>query len=129
MNVNILIVSHSSMLAAGVKEFVDQIAGETVQIAAVGGTIDGGIGTNAEQIAEALQALASPAGTLILVDLMGAVISAETAIELAGTVRALISDAPLVEGAYFAALQAADGATLEETNAAALQARELVKVQ
>lgn len=125
--VSLLIVSHSKQLAEGVKEFVQQIAGEVV-IAAAGGAMDGSIGTNPQHIADTLEQIATPDGTLILVDLLGAVISAETAIELVPDVKAIVSNAPLVEGAYFAALEAAAGATLEETDAAAVQARELIKV-
>ena len=44
--VSLLIVSHSARLAAGVKEFADQVAGGKVQIAAAGGTIDGALGTS-----------------------------------------------------------------------------------
>jgi dihydroxyacetone kinase DhaKLM complex PTS-EIIA-like component DhaM len=51
------------------------------------------------------------------------------AIEALGdTNRIYISDAPLVEGAYLAALEASAEATLDETAAAALQARAMVKV-
>ncbi|NJK79095.1 MAG: PTS-dependent dihydroxyacetone kinase phosphotransferase subunit DhaM [Chloroflexaceae bacterium] len=126
--VGILIVSHSARLAAGVAEFVQQVAGEKVAVAAVGGTEDGRIGTNPVAILEALQAMDSPDGTLIMVDLLGAIVSAETAIELAGDIRARISNAPLVEGAYFATLKAATGASLDEVEQEALKARELVKV-
>jgi dihydroxyacetone kinase DhaKLM complex PTS-EIIA-like component DhaM len=41
----------------------------------------------------------------------------------------LISNAPLVEGTYLAAVEAAVGASLEETAAAALRARDMIKVQ
>jgi dihydroxyacetone kinase DhaKLM complex PTS-EIIA-like component DhaM len=50
------------------------------------------------------------------------------AIEALGTGRVLISDAPLVEGAYLAAIEASVAASLEDTAAAALQARVMVKV-
>ncbi len=126
--VNLLIVSHSAQLAAGVKEFASQVAGSQVQIAAAGGTADGGLGTSVERIQAELQAIASPDGVLVLVDIGGAVLSVEIAIEGLEVSPVMISDAPLVEGAYLAAVEASAGATLEETAAAALQAREMVKV-
>jgi dihydroxyacetone kinase phosphotransfer subunit len=126
--VNLLIVSHSAQLAAGVKEFTDQVSGGEVQILAAGGTDDGRIGTSVEKIIKGLHDLANPDGVLVLVDLKGAVLAVETALELAHDVRAIVSDAPLVEGAYLAAIEASVGATLEETNAAALKARDLIKV-
>jgi phosphoenolpyruvate---glycerone phosphotransferase subunit DhaM len=127
--VNLLIVSHSAQLAAGVQEFASQVAGDTVKIAAAGGAADGSLGTSVERIQNGLQAVSSPDGVLILVDLGSAVISVETVLEVFSGGPTLISDAPLVEGAYLAALEAtAEGATLEQVAAAALQARELIKV-
>ena len=127
--VSLLIVSHSAQLAAGVKEFAEQVAGGKVRIAAAGGAADGSLGTSVDQIQERLRQVASPDGTLVLVDLGGAVLSVEMAIEALGMAGVQISDAPLVEGAYLAAIEAsAEGATLAQVAEAALQARELIKV-
>ncbi|HEX5688512.1 MAG TPA: PTS mannose transporter subunit IID, partial [Roseiflexaceae bacterium] len=73
--VNLLIVSHSAQLAAGVKEFADQVAGAKIKIAAAGGTADGSLGTSVERIQAGLQEVASPDGVLVLVDIGGAVLS------------------------------------------------------
>src|SRR5262245_43652993 len=123
--VNLLIVSHSAQLAAGVKEFATQVAGGEVKIADAGGSVDGSLGTSVERIQAKLREVDSPDGVLVLVDLGGAVLSVETAIEELQMTRVLISDAALVEGAYLAAIEASAGASLEETAAAALQAREM----
>ena len=122
--VSLLIVSHSAQLAAGVKEFADQVSGGRVEILDAGGAADGVLG----RIQAGLQKIASPDGTLVLVDLGSAVLSVEMAIEALGATRVQISDAPLVEGAYLAAIEASADSSLEETAAAALQAREMVKV-
>jgi phosphoenolpyruvate---glycerone phosphotransferase subunit DhaM len=128
--VSLLIVSHSAQLAAGVKEFAEQVAGGKVQIADAGGAADGSLGTSVDHIQERLRQVASPDGTLVLVDLGSAVLSVEMAIEALGAGQVQISDAPLVEGAYLAAIEAsAEGATLEQVAEAALQARDLIKVQ
>lgn len=125
--VSLLIVSHSLQLAAGVKEFADQVAGGKVKIAAAGGTADGSLGTSVERILAGLREVASPDGTLVLVNIGGAVLSVETAVETLD-ISVLISDAPLVEGAYLAAVEASAGSSLEATAEAALQAREMIKV-
>jgi dihydroxyacetone kinase phosphotransfer subunit len=126
--VSLLIVSHSAQLAAGVQEFVAQAAGSAVQIAAAGGTADGSLGTSVDRIRAALEAIASPDGTLVLVDMGSAVLSVQTALELTEDIRTTISNAPLVEGAYLAAVEASTGASLDETAAAALQACTMEKV-
>ena len=127
--VSLLIVSHSAQLAAGVKEFAEQVAGGKVHIADAGGAADGSLGTSVDRIQERLRQVASPDGTLVLVDLGSAVLGVEMAIEALGAGRVQISDAPLVEGAYLAAIEAStEGATLEQVAEAALQARELTKV-
>lgn len=126
--VNLLIVSHSAQLAAGVKEFASQVAGDRIKIAAAGGAADGSLGTSVERIQEGFQEISSPDGVLVLVDLGGAVLSVESVIEGLGMARVMISDAPLVEGAYLAAVEASAGATLDETASAALRAREMIKV-
>jgi len=126
--VSLLIVSHSAQLAAGVREFASQVSGGRVQIADAGGMADGALGTSVDRIQAGLQQIASPDGTLVLVDLGSAVLSVEMAIEALGATRVQISDAPLVEGAYLAAIEASADASLEETAAAALQARAMVKV-
>ena len=127
--VSLLIVSHSAQLAAGVREFAEQVAGGKVQIADAGGAADGSLGTSVDHIQERLRQVASPDGTLVLVDLGSAVLGVEMAIEALGAGRVQISDAPLVEGAYLAAIEAsAEGATLEQVAEAALRARELIKV-
>lgn len=123
--VGLLIVSHSHRLAEGVAELAGQMAGGEVRIAAVGGLRDGDgvvLGTDAVRIAEAIHAHWCDAGMLLLVDMGSAVLSAEQALELLppelGS-RCLISNAPLVEGAVVAALEASLGHTLSEVNAAA----------
>jgi dihydroxyacetone kinase phosphotransfer subunit len=127
--ISLLIVSHSAQLAAGVKEFAEQVAGGKVRIAAAGGAADGSLGTSVDHIQERLRQIVSPDGTLVLVDLGSAVLSVEMAIEALGTGLVQISDAPLVEGAYLAAIEAsAEGSTLTQVAEAALQARDLIKV-
>lgn len=126
--VNLLIVSHSAQIAAGVKEFVEQVSGGLITIGAVGGTAEGKLGTNFDLIQQTLQEVATPEGVLVLVDLGSAVLTVQMALEISPDIKAVISNAPLVEGAYLAAAEASAGASLEETANAALQAREMEKI-
>jgi dihydroxyacetone kinase phosphotransfer subunit len=125
--VGLVIVSHSAKIAEGVKELAAQMTQGAVLIAAAGGTLDGSLGTSVDLIRRGIEQVASNEGVLVLVDLGSAVMSAETAMEDLG-VTCRISNAPLVEGAVFAAVEASIGSTLAQVQAAAENARNLPKV-
>ena len=125
--VSLLIVSHSRQIAAGIKELADQMTGGRVPIVAVGGTADGRIGTNPDGIRAGFDAVAGPDGVLVLIDLGSAHLSAETALE-GVTYPFYLSNAPLVEGAILAAVEASVEGDLRRTAAAAERAADLQKL-
>jgi dihydroxyacetone kinase phosphotransfer subunit len=130
--VSLVLVSHSKTLAEGLRDMVVQVAGDSVRVAAAGGTADGRLGTNAEAILDAIRANLADGGdgVLVLLDLGSAWLSVEMALEeLSDTERARIcvSEAPLVEGAVLAAVQASVGASLAEVAAAAASAAAMSK--
>ncbi|HJU02706.1 MAG TPA: dihydroxyacetone kinase phosphoryl donor subunit DhaM [Actinomycetes bacterium] len=132
MSVGLVVVSHSAKIAEGVVELAGQM-GQDVRIRPAGGSDDGGIGTDPNLIAEAITAADDGDGVLVLVDLGSAVLSAQLAIdefvdeELRGRVR--IAEAPVVEGAVFAAIQANTGSSLDEVERTAREAATMVKVK
>ena len=132
MSVGLVVVSHSAKVAEGVVELAAQMAAE-VRIRAAGGTADGGIGTDATLIAEAVEAADDGDGVLVLVDLGSAVLSAQLAIdelvEEGTRDRVRIAEAPVVEGAVVAAIQASTGSSLDEVDQAARDAATMVKVK
>ena len=103
MTVALVIVSHSSQLAAGVAELASQMVQQKVPIVPAGGADDEGepiLGTSADKILTAIQAVDSPDGVLVLLDLGSAILSAEMALEMlddAQPHQVLLSFAPLVE--------------------------------
>jgi PTS hybrid protein len=132
VSVGLVVVSHSAKVAEGVVEMAAQMAAG-VPLKPAGGTDNGGIGTDATLIAEAIAAADEGDGVLVFADLGSAVLSAQLAIaelvdsQLRGRVR--IAEAPLVEGAVIAAIQASTGSTLEEVDAAARGAATMRKVK
>ncbi|HEY0755174.1 MAG TPA: dihydroxyacetone kinase phosphoryl donor subunit DhaM [Ktedonobacteraceae bacterium] len=131
MTVSLVVVSHSARLAEGVVELAGQMAHGKVAIAAAGGTGAGELGTSVDRILAALEQVAGPDGTLILLDLGSAVMATEIAVEQFtqnGGYRVTISPAPLVEGAVIAAVEASIGSTLTEVADAALGAQSLPKI-
>lgn len=104
---------------------------KNVNIIAAGGTNDGEIGTDALKIQEAILKANTGNGVLIMVDLGSAVLSAETALEFLDEElrhNVCIADAPIVEGAIVAAVQASTGAVLKDVLKTAVGAYTLRKV-
>lgn len=130
---SLVLVSHSKALAEGLRDMVVQVAGDDVRVAAAGGTPDGRLGTNAEAVLEAIRdtlGTNDDEGVLVLLDLGSAWLSIEMALEeLSDTERARVhvSEAPLVEGAVLAAVQASVGASLSEVALAAAGAATMSK--
>jgi dihydroxyacetone kinase phosphotransfer subunit len=122
--VGLVLISHSETLVDGLREMVAQVAGEEVAVGTAGGTEDGRLGTSAPRISAALRSTlaASPNGVLVLLDLGSAALSLELALEELEPFerdRVRVSEAPLVEGAILAAVQASIGASLADVAAAA----------
>lgn len=133
--IHLLIVSHSRLIAQGVAELAQQMAPPGLAISAVGGLYEADgtpvLGVDALHIYDAIRQVNAPDGTLILVDLGSAVLSAETALDLLEPEqrrRCRISNAPLVEGAVIAAVEAGLAHALEDVNRAAEAACTLIKV-
>ncbi|NFO14479.1 PTS-dependent dihydroxyacetone kinase phosphotransferase subunit DhaM [Clostridium botulinum] len=114
--VGMVIVSHSNFIAKGVKEVALQMAPE-VLIVDAGGTSDGRIGTDISKITSAIESVYSDSGVLVLFDLGSAFMNTEMAIEfLEDNIREKVEiiDAPLVEGAITAAVEASMDKSLAE---------------
>ncbi|HEY8868079.1 MAG TPA: dihydroxyacetone kinase phosphoryl donor subunit DhaM [Candidatus Limnocylindrales bacterium] len=134
---SLVLISHSQLLGSGLRDMVAQVAGPDVSVAVAAGTEDGRLGTSAPLITSALRtALAGESGgptdgVLVLLDLGSAALSLEIALEdltEAERSRVRVSEAPLVEGAVLAAVQASVGASLDEAFAAAAGAATMSKL-
>jgi PTS hybrid protein len=131
--VGLVLVSHSALIADGLRDMVAQVAGPDVPVTTAGGTDDGRLGTSAPRITGAIQAAlgAGADEAIILLDLGSAALSLELALEeFEPDVRARIrvSEAPLVEGAILAAVQASIGASLADVVEAAAGAATMAKM-
>jgi dihydroxyacetone kinase phosphotransfer subunit len=129
--VGLVLVSHSRTLAEGLAEMLAQVAGPSLRVAIGAGTLDGRLGTSAPLIVDAIRAVDGPDGVLVLLDLGSAALSVDVALEeLTETERAriVVSDAPIVEGAVVAAVQASIGSSLDAVAAEAAAAARLPKL-
>jgi phosphoenolpyruvate-protein phosphotransferase/dihydroxyacetone kinase phosphotransfer subunit len=124
--VNLVLVSHSPSLARGAAELARLMTQQSpLIIATAGGTGDENspLGTNAEEIAKAMEEAYSDDGVLVLMDMGSAVLSAEMALEFLSPdkkAKFMLSSAPIVEGAVSAAVQASLGGNLEQVRAEAI---------
>lgn len=122
--VGLVLVSHSPRIAEGTAELVRHMA-EEIEVTAVGGDPDGGLGTDPERILGAIEGLETEE-ILVFMDIGSAVLSAETVLEmLSSEVREKVRlvDAPFVEGAFAAGVMASTGAGVGECLEAAMEAR------
>jgi len=120
--VGIVLVSHSTRLAEGAADLASQVGGGTVTVVAAGGTDDGGLGTSAAKVSQALRDAEAGAGVLVIPDLGSAVLTVRALLEDLSDVTVALADAPFVEGAVAATVTAAAGADLPTVAAAAREA-------
>ena len=124
-NVGIVIVSHSPDIARGTADMVRQMVGDKVPLAWCGGNPDGGLGTDVAAIKDCIDKVWNERGVAVLVDLGGAEMNTEMAVELlseAQREKVVICDAAIVEGAVMAATEASVGNSLEDVREAAREA-------
>jgi len=125
--VGIVLVSHSRPLALATQELVRAMTGPglSLAVAAGAGENHAELGTDAVEISEAIRAVQSGDGVLVLMDMGSAILSSETALDLMDekerrNVR--FCPAPFVEGAVAAGVTANLGASLDDVFAEAIGA-------
>lgn len=117
--VGIVLISHSSGLAAEVAALARQIGGAQVPLAAAGGTEDGGLGTSPDRVTAAIEEVDRGDGVVLIPDLGSSVLTARL---LQSPDHVVIADVPFVEGAISAVVAAGGGASLDGVLAAAEEA-------
>jgi len=116
--IGIVIVSHSRKLAEGVRDLAQQMVHGSAAIAIAAGKDTPGepLGTDANQIFEAIESVYSDEGVIVFMDLGSAILSAETAVDFFPEHQKeniYLCEAPLVEGVLTAAVQITGGGDIE----------------
>jgi PTS hybrid protein len=122
--VGLVLVSHSRAIAEGTAELVRHMAGE-VEVVAVGGDSEGGLGTDPDGILAAIEGMGTDE-ILIFMDIGSAVLSAETVVDMLEPEtkeKVRLVDTPFVEGAFAVGVMASTGADGDECVEAAMEAR------
>ncbi|WP_067781388.1 dihydroxyacetone kinase phosphoryl donor subunit DhaM [Actinomyces vulturis] len=122
----LVVFSHSRMLAEGVVELARGMA-PTVALYAVGGTVDGRLGTDADELTRVVDELLDQGHeVLICPDLGSAVMSAEFVVDMLDDPRVGAVDLPLVRGTMAAACSAQRGDDMRTCAQAGAQASQFV---
>ncbi len=114
-------MSHSYDVAKGTYDLAKMMANDA-PVAYAGGLPDGSIGTDFALIEQAVQQVDSEDGTIILVDMGSALMTAEMVIESMPDSDIRIADCPLVEGAVSAAVSSMMGEGIGEIMASLSEA-------
>lgn len=108
--IGIILVSHSRKITDGLKEMIEEMTGHdpAIDIISAGGTFDGGLGSDTANLLQILEDHSDYEQFYLFADIGSAVMSVEQALEFTDTSisqKALYIDAPLVEGAFVAAVK------------------------
>lgn len=109
----IVLVSHSPKVVEGISDIIRQVIQE-VPIETAGGTDENEIGTSAEKIQTAINRANTGNGVILFYDIGSAKMNAEIAVEMTELDNVKIMNAPLVEGAYLAAVESGMNRDLNE---------------
>lgn len=116
----LVLISHSPKIAEGIHDMIRQVIHD-VPVELAGGTEDNEIGTNASKIQEAIERADHGNGVLLFYDIGSAKMNAELAMELAGSENVRLMEAPIMEGAYLAAVESGMGKEFKEVYAAVVK--------
>jgi dihydroxyacetone kinase phosphotransfer subunit len=130
--IGLVLVGHSEDVVRGVAAMVGQAA-PAVPIAVAGGLSGGRLGTDGLAVAEALRGVlaATDDPVLVLLDLGSAAMALEVALDQlppADRSRVRATEAPFVEGAVAAAVEAASGGGIDRVASAAERSLRLPKL-
>lgn len=118
MKTSLLLLSHSKEITDGIKKMVEQMqTSKDVSIYSLGGTADNEIGSDPTKIVDAVNKADKEDIFLVFADIGSAILNAEIAqdmLEEEQQKRYYLVDAPLVEGAFAAAITAGTSDDLEQ---------------
>lgn len=123
---SILLLSHSKKVTDGIKEMIEQMQQtDDVEVLSLGGIEDGELGSDPMKIVDAVNQSADSSAYFVFADLGSAVMNSELAkdlLEEAQQKNYYLVDAPLVEGAFAAAITAGTTDNIEQIIEEAQQA-------
>ncbi|MDO4680775.1 MAG: dihydroxyacetone kinase phosphoryl donor subunit DhaM [Aerococcus sp.] len=117
----IVLISHSKAITDGLKQLIETMVNfdrDTLAVYSAGGSDEGEIGTTPMVVLDQFNQAKAADHVYVFTDMGSAVMSAETALSFMEDAEqkhfTLLTDAPLVEGAYVASVQCSIDATQEQ---------------
>lgn len=108
--ITIILVSHSRKISDGLVDMItEMVPSKNVTVLSAGGTDEGGIGTDPMLIQSLIEDHQNSERIYLFADIGSSIMSIETAfdlIDLELKAKCVYVDAPLVEGAFLASVQA-----------------------
>ncbi len=108
--ITIILVSHSRKISDGIVDMItEMVPSDNVTVLSAGGTEDGGIGTDPMRIQSLIETHQESERIYLFGDIGSSIMSIEMVLDLIDSdfkEKCLYIDAPLVEGAFVAAVQA-----------------------
>ncbi|MCF1586364.1 PTS-dependent dihydroxyacetone kinase phosphotransferase subunit DhaM [Tetragenococcus koreensis] len=128
MKTSLLLLSHSKEITDGIKKMIEQMqTSSDVSIYSLGGTVDNEIGSDPTKIVDAVNDADKEDSFLVFADIGSAILNAEMAkdmLEEKQQGRYYLVDAPLVEGAFAAAITASTTSDIQQMISEAQKAGE-----
>ncbi len=115
--VGIVLVSHSKKVAEGIEELAREMVPREIPLISIGGDEDDRIGTDIDEIIDAVESVYNEDGVMIIGDVGSSLVNSKEALnilELEGYKNVAVSNAPLVEGGIIAAVEANLGKDLQQ---------------
>lgn len=118
MKTSLLLLSHSKKITDGLKKMIEQMqTSNDVSIYSLGGTVDNEIGSDPTKVVDAVNEAGQEDWFLVFADIGSAILNAEMAqdmLEEDQQERYYLVEAPLVEGAFAAAITASTTSDVQQ---------------
>ncbi|AYW49780.1 MULTISPECIES: dihydroxyacetone kinase phosphoryl donor subunit DhaM [Tetragenococcus] len=118
MKTSLLLLSHSKEITDGLKKMIEQMqTSNDVSIYSLGGTVDNEIGSDPTKVVDAVNEAGQEDWFLVFADIGSAILNAEMAqdmLEEDQQERYYLVEAPLVEGAFAAAITASTTSDVQQ---------------
>lgn len=128
--VGLVIVSHSRKICEGIDEMIKQMVSQNVRYKCVGGGEKGELGVNVSEIVKAITEVMDDEGVIAIADFGSTVIGVKAALRILSEEikrKVFLSNAPIVEGSFTAAVEISIGKAVNEVLKSLEESKNMIK--